>query len=636
MREMKDSGIEWIGEIPKEWSIVPHKRIMHKVKEICEHYNGEDIISLTMNGVIKRDLTAGGKMPTSFDGYQYVEPEDLLLCLFDIDVTPRCVGIVRDYGVTSPAYSRFRVHGGYSNKYFDYLLRAIDDDKVFVHLSKNLRSSLTETDFGAIKTCVPPIDEQEHISEFLDSECAEIDAVLEKTRASIDEYKKLKQSVITQAVTKGIRGDRPMKDSGESFLHKVPVGWTNSKIKYCAIFSPLCNTSHLTEDSIVTFTPMECIKNGYFENREAVFASMNSSYTQYQEGDIVFAKVTPCFENGNIAIMQGLSFEFGFGSSELFVLRPKSINTKFLFYYLQNDIFKQYACATMTGTGGLKRVSPSFVRNFPIFLPSDSEQADIAEYLDYKCKEIDLLISKKQQYLTEIENYKKSLIYEYATGKKECPAINQNDDVSNAYPYFPAPVHASSPRFAQAVLMSKILEESSKGMGRVKLEKTLFTIENHIGFNFDTEYLREAAGPLDASIYECEKIITRRNKWFSMKTSSYGVSYAPTNDVDKYKKYYAKYFSEYNSEIERIIDVFRNYTTEQAEIIATLFAAWNDAIIDKKQFTDDDIVDDVLNNWHESKRRFPRQVWLRAMNEIRKNHIIPKGYGKHTVMKEMQ
>ena len=152
MREMKDSGIEWIGEIPKDWNMVPYKRIMHKIKAICEHYNGEDIISLTMNGVIKRDLTAGGKMPTSFDGYQYVEPEDLLLCLFDIDVTPRCVGIVRDYGVTSPAYSRFRVHDGYSNRYYDYLLRAIDDDKVFVHLSKNLRSSLTETDFGAIKT----------------------------------------------------------------------------------------------------------------------------------------------------------------------------------------------------------------------------------------------------------------------------------------------------------------------------------------------------------------------------------------------------------------------------------------------------------------------------------------------------
>lgn len=634
MREMKDSGIEWIGDIPKNWNM---SKIGSLYTQRNEKVSDKEYrpLSVTMQGVLpqlasaaKTDDGDNRKLVRVGDfainsrsdrrGSCGISPLDGSVSLINIILTPRTT-----------------MHPGY----YDWLFHTTLFADEFYKWGHGIVADLWTTRWQEMKSiCVPVPEyaEQKRISEFLNSECAEIDAVLEKTRASIDEYKKLKQTVITQAVTKGIRGGRPMKDSGESFLHKVPVGWTNSKIKYCAIFSPLCNTSHLTEDSIVTFTPMECIKNGYFENREAVFASMNSSYTQYQEGDIVFAKVTPCFENGNIAIMQGLSFEFGFGSSELFVLRPKSINTKFLFYYLQNDIFKQYACATMTGTGGLKRVSPSFVRNFPIFLPSDSEQADIAEYLDYKSKEIDLLISKKQQYLTEIENYKKSLIYEYATGKKECPAINQNDDVSNAYPYFPAPVHASSPRFAQAVLMSKILEESSKGMGRVKLEKTLFTIENHIGFNFDTEYLREAAGPLDASIYECEKIITRRNKWFSMKTSSYGVSYAPTNDVDKYKKYYAKYFSEYNSEIERIIDVFRNYTTEQAEIIATLFAAWNDAIIDKKQFTDDDIVDDVLNNWHESKRRFPRQVWLRAMNEIRKNHIIPKGYGKHTVMKEMQ
>ncbi len=177
-RPMKDSGIEWIGEIPAEWGVAPHKRIMHKVKEICEQYNGEDVISLTVNGVIKRDLTAGGKMPTSFDGYQYVEPNDLLLCLFDIDVTPRCVGVVRDYGVTSPAYSRFVMHDGYYNAYYDYLLRMIDDNKVFVHLSKNLRSSLTESDFGAIKTCAPPLAEQKCIAAFLDVRCDEIDALI--------------------------------------------------------------------------------------------------------------------------------------------------------------------------------------------------------------------------------------------------------------------------------------------------------------------------------------------------------------------------------------------------------------------------------------------------------------------------
>ena len=192
-RQMKDSGIEWIGDIPAQWQVIPHKYIMHKEKNICEHYNGEDIISLTMNGVIVRDLTTGGKMPTTFDGYQYVDPEDLLLCLFDIDVTPRCVGVVRNHGVTSPAYSCFKVHEGYHNAYYDYLLRFIDDEKVFVHLAKNLRSSLTETDFGAIKTIVPPLDEQKRIAEFLDLQCSEIDVVIAKTKATIEEYKKLKQ-----------------------------------------------------------------------------------------------------------------------------------------------------------------------------------------------------------------------------------------------------------------------------------------------------------------------------------------------------------------------------------------------------------------------------------------------------------
>lgn len=434
MREMKDSGIEWIGDIPKVWKLKRLKALLVERKEKNDPVQTHFILSLGANyGVIPYSQKEGGgnKAKEDVSSYRLAYPGDIVMN--SMNIISGSVGLSKYFGCVSPVYYMFYPRNRNSKtEYYHYLFQT----KVFQHSLLGLGNGILMKESGngtfntvrmripveklnALMLPFPPLNEQERIVVFLDSECAEIDAVLEKTRASIDEYKKLKQAVITQAVTKGIRGDRPMKDSGESFLHKVPVGWTNSKIKYCAIFSSSCNTSHLTEDSIVTFTPMECIKNGYFENREVVFASTNSSYTQYQEGDIVFAKVTPCFENGNIAIMQGLSSEFGFGSSELFVLRPKSINTKFLFYYLQNDIFKQYACATMTGTGGLKRVSPSFVRNFPIFLPSDSEQADIAEYLDYKCKEIDLLISKKQQYLTEIENYKKSLIYEYVTGKKE-------------------------------------------------------------------------------------------------------------------------------------------------------------------------------------------------------------------------
>ena len=630
MREMKDSGIEWIGDIPKNWN-------MSKIGSLYTQRNEKvsdkeyQPLSVTMQGVLpqlasaaKTDDGDNRKLVRVGDfainsrsdrrGSCGISPLDGSVSLINIILTPRTT-----------------MHPGY----YDWLFHTTLFADEFYKWGHGIVADLWTTRWQEMKSiCVPVPEyaEQKRISEFLNSECAEIDAVLEKTRASIDEYKKLKQAVITQAVTKGIRGNRPMKDSGSIWFGNIPVDWDMKKIKY--LFHIKKDIAGQEGYTVLSITQKGIVPKDLSKN-EGQLAENYSHYQLVNPGDYAMNHMDLLTGWVDISKYTGVTSP----DYRVFVLDDLESNNRSFYLYLMqmcysNRIF--YGLGQGVSGMGRWRLQADKFLNFSIVVPSKDEQQEIADYLDAKCAEIDNLISKKEQYISEIENYKKSLIYEYVTGKKECPAMVQNEDVSNAYPYFPAPVHASSARFAQAVLMSKILEESSKGMGRVKLEKTLFTIENHIGFNFDTEYLREAAGPLDASIYECEKIITRRNKWFSMKTSSYGVSYAPTNDVDKYKKYYAKYFSEYNSEIERIIDVFRNYTTEQAEIIATLFAAWNDAIIDKKQFTDDDIVDDVLNNWHESKRRFPRQVWLRAMNEIRKNHIIPKGYGKHTVMKEMQ
>lgn len=242
------------------------RQYMHKEKSICEHYSGEDVISLTLNGVVKRDLeNPSGKMPTTFDGYQFVDPNDLLLCLFDIDVTPRCVGLVKDYGVTSPAYSRFKIHSGFCNAYYNYLLHFIDDEKVFVHLSKNLRSSLTESDFGAIKTIVPPKAEQQRIADYLDNRTFEIDTLLSKARSSIEEYKKLKQAVITQAVTKGVRGEREMKDSGVDWIGAIPKDWEIKRLKsFCTIVDCKNRTPDVFPDGKYTVVRTTCIKDCSF------------------------------------------------------------------------------------------------------------------------------------------------------------------------------------------------------------------------------------------------------------------------------------------------------------------------------------------------------------------------------------
>lgn len=423
MREMKDSGIEWIGQIPKDWDVVPHKRVMHKVKKICEQYSGEDIISLTMNGVIKRDLTAGGKMPTSFDGYQYVKPNDLLLCLFDIDVTPRCVGVVKDYGVTSPAYSRFVMHDGYYNAYYDYLLRAIDDDKVFVHLSKNLRSSLTESDFGAIKTCVPSLAEQKRIVTFLDAQCAEIDAVLEKTRASIEEYKKLKQAVITQAVTKGIRGDRPMKDSGIEWIGEIANEFAVYKFKYL-LKTPMqygANEAGITFDKTlpryIRITDITSDGQLKQDNRLCIEDTVAKPYI-LQDGDLLFAR-----SGGTVGKSFLYKQSYGNAAFAGYLIRAVVNRTiavpEYVYYYTNSSIYDTWKNSIFIQST-IQNIGADRYSNMPIIVPNNiEEQRSIVEYLNERCVGIDALIRKKQQYITEIENYKKSLIYEYVTGKKE-------------------------------------------------------------------------------------------------------------------------------------------------------------------------------------------------------------------------
>lgn len=200
--EMKDSGIEWVGNVPDHWGVLANKYVMKKRKDICTKWNGENVLSLTMNGVIVRDLdNPVGKMPTTFDGYQFVYSGDLLMCLFDYDVTPRCVGIVKNDGVTSPAYSRFELKENATLEYFYYYYLMIDFTKELLHLAKNLRHSFTEEQLGALKVPLPPLDEQKNIATYLDSKCKKIESVIASKKQQLEVLDSYKKSLIYEYVT---------------------------------------------------------------------------------------------------------------------------------------------------------------------------------------------------------------------------------------------------------------------------------------------------------------------------------------------------------------------------------------------------------------------------------------------------
>ena len=219
---------------------------------------------------------------------------------------------------------------------------------------------------------------------------------------------------------------REMKDSGIEWIGEIPNDWDVSKIKFVADFEPTCNFENVSPEDRIAYAPMECIKQGFYEARDAQYEELSHSLTPFQNGDIVMAKVTPCFENGNIAIMNELPSGIGLGSSELFVFRAKNIVAKYLFYWLQNSDFIQRACSTMTGVGGLKRVSPFFCKNCEIHIPPYNEQGRIADYLDRKCSQIDTIIARQQEVIEKLKAYKLSVITE-AVAKGLNPDVPMKD-----------------------------------------------------------------------------------------------------------------------------------------------------------------------------------------------------------------
>lgn len=418
MRQMKDSGIEWIGEIPQSWDVLPNKYIMKKTKELCLKYSGQAILSLTMNGVIERDLDAGGKMPSSFDGYQLIKKGNLLLCLFDIDVTPRCAGLILKDGVTSPAYSQFVMTNMAYAPYFVYYYIMVDNTKELLHMTKNLRYSLNEEQFGAIKAPCPSLAGQERIAEFLDAKCAEVDALAGEIKEQIATLEEYKRSVITEAVTKGLDTSVPMKDSGIEWIGEIPQVWDVRKGKYLfaqrnergnnvklQLLSPTQNYGVIPQDEYERLSGMSAVKLDENINLKALKTIHKGDY---------------CI---SLRSFQG-GFEYsmneGVISPAYQVFYPTVKISGGYYKYLFKDkgfisVINSYAMSLRDG----KNISFEQFGNTVIPVPPLAEQERIAGFLDAKCAEVDALIAEKQNQLATLEEYKKSVIFEYVTGKKE-------------------------------------------------------------------------------------------------------------------------------------------------------------------------------------------------------------------------
>ena len=263
----------------------------------------------------------------------------------------------------------------------------------------------------------PPRKERIRIANYLAEKCTEIDHQVSLLTSKRDAYLRLKKSIINHAVTRGLDPNVKMKDSGIEWIGEVPEHWEVKRMKDICALSP--NIKSCSEYEYGSYLPMEGLRLDQIETSDELVSTLQGKYTPFEDNDLLVAKVTPCFENGNIAIAKGLTNGVGFGSSEIFVLRANKYNNiRFLFYMSLSSKFQDKACATMCGVGGLKRISPLFMKTYIMAIPPSTEQRAIATYLDDKCAKIDTIVSNLDKQISRYGDLKRSLIEEVITGKR--------------------------------------------------------------------------------------------------------------------------------------------------------------------------------------------------------------------------
>ena len=417
----KDSGIAWIGEIPEHWEVCKLSTLFFQHKQRNNDTQESNLLSLSYGNIKKKDInTSEGLLPESFENYNIIDKDDIVFRLTDLQNDKKSLrsALCRERGIITSAYVTIRKRGNVNSSYFNYLFRAYDECKVFYGLGDGVRQGMNFDDLRKLEILLPQQIIQQAIADYLDRRCSEIDDLIALQEEMITKLQSYKQSVITEAVTRGLDKNVPLKDSGIDWIGKIPKHWEIVKIKNIFNISsgatPKTDNMAYWDGEIIWITPADyktedkIIKSG---KRNITLAGLNSCGTSIIPKDsIIFSKRAPI---GLVAInVVPLCTNQGCISCI-----PKSFVYSKYFYFLMSVLTEWFE---LFGSGTtFKELSTNNFANFNLSYPPLAEQQAIADYLDQRCSEIDELIALKQQKIEKLKEYKKSLIFECVTGKRK-------------------------------------------------------------------------------------------------------------------------------------------------------------------------------------------------------------------------
>ena len=429
-REMKDSGIAWIGEIPKGWNVVKFYRICSIITDFVASGSFKSLranvpyLDFPDYAMLVRTIDLSGKGRASEKVYISKHSYDFLKNsnLFGGEIILPNIGAVGDVYIVPLLYEKMSLAPNsimfrtisYDKYWYYYFFSKAGKQAIFDICQSTAQPKFNKTDLRNIKVCVPSLLEQQQIADYLDRKCGEIDELVALQEKMIEELKAYKQSVITKAVTKGLNPNAPMKDSGIAWIGEIPEHW-----EVCFIKQVMRNKSikgFPNEKVLSLYRDFGVVLKDSRDDNHNVTSEDTSSYKLVEIGDFVINKMKAW--QGSMAV----SDYRGIISPAYYICNfiGLNINKKYIHYLLRNETYKVEYMRLSSGlrVGQWDLNIDDFLR-IKMILPSLLEQQQIADYLDKKCAEIDELVAVKQQKIETLKEYKKSLIYEYVTGKKE-------------------------------------------------------------------------------------------------------------------------------------------------------------------------------------------------------------------------
>lgn len=412
MREMKDSGISWVGDIPKEWTIMPLYCFYSERKNKNIFGAENNLLSLSYGKVIRKDInTSEGLLPSNYNGYNIVEAGDIIIRPTDLQNDKRSLrtGLSKERGIITSAYIALKPKNGVNSRFYHYLLHTYDILKVFYNMGNGVRQGLNYDEFAKLMVYSPSDTEQQIIADFLDRECGKIDELKADIQAQIDTLEQYKRSVITEAVTHGLNPSAPMKDSGIPWVGEIPEYW---KVGRIGGLYELRNQKVSDKD----FMPLSVTMKGILPQLETAAKTNDGDNRKLvRVGD--FAINSRSDRRGSC----GISDYDGSVSLINTILKPRNrMNAKYYNWLFHTPMFADEFYKWGHGiVDDLWTTNWSEMKRISIPLPPLDEQQEIADYLDKKCAEIEQIIADKKSQIETLDGYKKSLIYEYVTGKKE-------------------------------------------------------------------------------------------------------------------------------------------------------------------------------------------------------------------------